>query len=69
MEKIKEFTRVLAEPLVDVLVGVIAWNGVVFALCALPLFVFLWRCASSRRWAFITADAYYLVAGRGHVLW
>lgn len=58
----------LALPLAAALVGLIAWNGAVSGLCALPLFIFLWRFARSRRWAFLTAAAYYLVAGRGLIL-
>ncbi|MGP8437820.1 nitrilase-related carbon-nitrogen hydrolase [Paraburkholderia fungorum] len=69
MEKIKAHARMLATgPLIAALIGVLAWNGVVLGLCALPLFVFLWRCAPSRRWALITAAAYYLAAGRGLLL-
>ncbi|APA90238.2 hypothetical protein BJG93_34560 (plasmid) [Paraburkholderia sprentiae WSM5005] len=68
METIKGQARLLAGPLVGAFVGVMAWNGVVLALCALPLFVLSWRWAPSRRWAFFTAAAYYLAAGRGLLL-
>lgn len=65
MEKIKIYGQALGCPFAAALLGVFAWNGHVLALGALPLLICLWRCASSRRHAFIIALAYYLAAGRG----
>lgn len=45
--------------------GFVGWNGSVLAMLGLPLLVWIWRIAPSRRFAFLALLAYYLVADRG----
>lgn len=45
--------------------GFVAWNGSVAAMLGLPLLVWAWRIAPSRRIAFMALLAYYLMADRG----
>lgn len=45
--------------------GFVGWSGNVMAMLGLPMLVWIWRIAPSRRIAFMALLAYYLVADRG----
>lgn len=45
--------------------GFVGWSGNVMAMLGLPVLVWIWRIAPSRRIAFMALLAYYLVADRG----
>ena len=47
------------------LIGLTAWSGHTFTLSVAIFFPAAWALSPSRRWAFVTALAYYLAAARG----